>query len=42
MELAVALEAFHLRIPDYEIEAGVELEYSGNPRTPLNLPLVWR
>jgi hypothetical protein len=42
MELRVALEAFHQRIPNYEIKPGVELEYSGNPRTPLNLPLVWR
>jgi cytochrome P450 len=42
MELRVALEAFHRRIPNYEIKPGVELEYSGNPRTPLNLPLVWR
>jgi cytochrome P450 len=42
MELRVALEAFHRRIPDYRIKPGVELEYSGNPRTPLNLELVWR
>jgi len=42
MELRVALEAFHRRIPDYWIKPGVELEYSGNPRTPLNLELVWR
>jgi cytochrome P450 len=41
MELRVALEAFHARIPNYSIKPGVELEYSGNPRTPLNLPLVW-
>ncbi len=41
MELRVALEAFHERIPNYEIKPGVELEYSGNPRTPLNMPLVW-
>jgi cytochrome P450 len=42
MELRAALDVFHKRIPDYWIEPGVELEYSGNPRTPLNLPLVWR
>jgi cytochrome P450 len=42
MELRVALEAFHRRIPDYRIKPGVDLEYSGNPRTPLNLELVWR
>ena len=41
MELRVALEAFHERIPNYSIKPGVELEYSGNPRTPLNMPLVW-
>jgi cytochrome P450 len=41
MELRVALEAFHRRVPDYRIKPGVELEYSGNPRTPLNLELVW-
>jgi cytochrome P450 len=41
MELRVALEAFHRRIPDFRIKPGVELEYSGNPRTPLNLELVW-
>ena len=41
MELRVALEAFHRRIPNYAIKPGVELEYSGNPRTPLNMPLVW-
>jgi cytochrome P450 len=42
MELRVALDAFHRRIPDYWIAPGVELEYSGNPRTPHNLELVWR
>jgi len=42
MELHLALEEFHRRIPDYEIAPGVELEYSGNPRTPHNLELVWR
>lgn len=42
MELRVALEAFHRRIPNYEIKPGTELFYSGNPRTPLDLPLVWR
>jgi cytochrome P450 len=42
MELRLALEEFHTRIPDYEIAPGVELEYSGNPRTPHNLELVWK
>jgi cytochrome P450 len=41
MELRVALQAFHERIPNYSIKPGVELEYSGNPRTPLDMPLVW-
>jgi cytochrome P450 len=42
MEMRVALEAWHERIPDYRIEPGVELVYSGNPRAPHHLPLVWR
>ena len=41
-ELIIALQEWHKRIPDYHIKPGVELEYSGNPRTPLYLPLVWR
>jgi cytochrome P450 len=42
MELQVALEVWHQRIPNYGIEEGVELVYSGNPRAPHYLPLVWR
>lgn len=42
LELRVALEQFHARIPDYEIAVSVEeLFFSGNPRTPEKLPLVW-
>ena len=41
MEMHVALEAWHQRIPDYEIEPGVELVYTGNPRAPHHFPLVW-
>jgi cytochrome P450 len=42
MEMQVAMEAWHRRIPYYEIAAGAELHYSGNPRAPHNLPLVWQ
>ncbi len=41
MEMYTALVAWHERIPDYHIEPGVELVYSGNPRAPHLLPLVW-
>ena len=41
MEMVVAMEAWHDRIPDYEIAPGTELVYSGNPRAPHRLPLVW-
>jgi cytochrome P450 len=41
MELRVALEAWHQRIPDYWIEPDVELVYNGNPRAPHQFPLVW-
>jgi cytochrome P450 len=41
LELAVALEAWHERIPDYRIADGAELVYTGNPRAPHTLPLVW-
>jgi cytochrome P450 len=42
MEMRVALEVWHERIPDYEVEPGTELVYSGNPRAPHHFPLVWR
>ena len=41
MEMHVALEAWHARIPDYRIAPGAELVYSGNPRAPHHFPLVW-
>jgi cytochrome P450 len=42
LELRVALEALHARIPDYRIVDGHEVEFTANPRTPVNgLPLVW-
>jgi cytochrome P450 len=41
MELRIGLETWHHRIPDYRIEPGSELAYSGNPRAPHHLPLVW-
>jgi len=41
MEMQVALEAWHRRIPDYEIAPGTTLVYTGNPRAPHHFPLVW-
>jgi cytochrome P450 len=41
MEMRVALEAWHARIPDYSIVPGTQLVYSGNPRAPHHLPLTW-
>jgi len=41
MELAVALEVWHRMIPNYRIADGVELFYSGNPRAPHRMELVW-
>jgi cytochrome P450 len=41
MEMVVALQTWHDRIPDYQIRDGVQLLYSGNPRAPHHLPLVW-
>lgn len=41
MEMVVAMEVWHDRIPNYEIAPGTELTYSGNPRAPHRLPLVW-
>jgi len=42
MEMVAALEVWHERIPDYQIEPGIELAYSGNPRAPHTLPLIWK
>ena len=39
--MAVALTAWHERIPDYSIAPGETLTYAGNPRAPHRLPLVW-
>jgi cytochrome P450 len=41
LEIRAALQEFHHRIPHYEIQPGVELVYSHDPRAPRTLPLVW-
>jgi cytochrome P450 len=41
LELVTALQVWHERIPDYRIADGTELVYTGNPRAPHELPLVW-
>ncbi len=41
MEMHVALDAWHRRIPDYEVTPGTDLVYSGNPRAPHHLSLSW-
>ena len=41
LELTIALNAWLSRIPNFSVADGVELVYSGNPRAPHNLPLVW-
>jgi hypothetical protein len=41
MEMAVALRVWHEKVPDYRVADGAELVYSGNPRAPHPLPLVW-
>ena len=41
MEMQVALEVWHRRIPDYEITTGSDITYSGNPRAPHHLTLTW-
>lgn len=41
MELRAALEQLHRRIPDYAIKDGEELVFTGMPRAPNLLPLVW-
>ncbi|MEE2776151.1 MAG: cytochrome P450 [Acidobacteriota bacterium] len=43
MELRVALERFHERIPEYELAVPAEeLVFFRNPRTPERLPLCWK
>jgi cytochrome P450 len=39
LELCIALEEFHKRIPDYCLQEGAELVYSPGIRQVLNLPL---
>jgi cytochrome P450 len=41
MELRVALEEFHKRIPDYEIASGTKVRYSPGIRQADRLPLVF-
>jgi cytochrome P450 len=41
MELQVALEEFHKRIPEYEIAAGTEIHFSPGIRQADHLPLVF-
>lgn len=42
LELRVALEEYHKRIPDYQIKPGATLEYEALPVRLVNpLPLVW-
>lgn len=41
MELVTALGVWFEHIPDFAIADGVDLTYTGNPRTPHQLPLVW-
>ncbi len=41
LELRVALEEFHRRIPEYRIADGAEIHFSPGIRQAANLPLVW-
>jgi len=41
LELRVALEEWHRRIPEYEIPAGTEIAHSPGIRQADHLPLVW-
>ena len=41
LELRVALEEFHARIPDYRIPAGTSLKFSPGIRQADSLPLEW-
>lgn len=41
LELRVAIEEFHRRIPDYRIAEGAEIRYSPGIRQADHLPLVW-
>jgi cytochrome P450 len=41
MELRVALEEWHLAVPEYSLKEGIELRYSQGLRSVDNLELVW-
>jgi cytochrome P450 len=41
MELRVAMEEWHRRIPDYQVAPGEAPRYSPGIREVLYLPLVW-
>jgi hypothetical protein len=41
MELRVALEELHARIPDYRLADGAEVQFSTGIRQAHSLPLVW-
>ena len=41
LELRVALEEWHRRIPEYRLADGVEPQYSGGIRQAEDLPVVW-
>ncbi|UDY35027.1 cytochrome P450 [Dermatobacter hominis] len=41
LELSIALEEWHRRIPDYELAAGAELTYSPGIREVVHLPLTF-
>jgi hypothetical protein len=41
LELRVALEEFHKRIPEYDIVEGTEIHFSPGIRQADNLPLVF-
>jgi cytochrome P450 len=42
LEMRVALEVWHERIPEYRLEEGAELIFTGNPRAPHHLQLTWQ
>lgn len=42
MELRVALEQLHRRIPEYALREGHQLVFAGKPRTVNGLPVTWR
>ena len=41
MELRVALEEWHARVPDYRLADGIRLKFSQGIRQIDNLELVW-